>query len=178
MVPHTPENWRRYAAACIAAALLAAGCGGPAGARKAAPPSKAGAPPSKAGAPPTKNGAPPTGAAAAATMSAPQMCNDLSDLHNLFAQVGFDTTLAAVKRDFGNLVATARKDLSVQPPKAVAAPVERLVVDLTAVYQWVQTTATQKDLNDNTMPPSVKTHFDDVGTQYKQIDSWSAKNCR
>jgi hypothetical protein len=155
MVPQTPEKWRRYAAASIAAAaLLATACGGSGGAKKAAP------------------------RPAVATISVPEMCRDLSDLHNLFAQVGLDTTLAAVKLDFGNLVATATKNFSAQPPLAVAAPVDRLVGDLTSIYQWVQTKATQKDLADNTLPPAVKARFDDIGAQYKKIDSWSAKNCR
>lgn len=115
---------------------------------------------------------------AAKTMSDAQMCGDLSDLHNLFAQVGYDGSLAATRSDLSRLVATAEKVRAAHPPQAVTAAVTALAADLKAVDRWVQTKATQSQLESNALPASVKGRFDDVGNQYKKIDSWSAKNCR
>lgn len=106
------------------------------------------------------------------------MCGDLSDLHNLFAQVGYDESLATTRTDFAKLVSTATADLEQGPPAAVSRAVAAVVGDLKVVDQWVQTKATQSDLDNNEQPSNVKNHFNDVGTQYKTIDKWSTKNCR
>jgi hypothetical protein len=106
------------------------------------------------------------------------MCGDLSDLHNIFAQVGYDQSLAATRTDLGRLVTTAGADLAQGPPAAISKAVAAVVADLKVVNDWVQTKATQSELDNNQQPADVKNHFNDVGKQYKTIDSWSAKHCR
>lgn len=108
-----------------------------------------------------------------------EFCNRASDLTNATAQVGVASKLPAVKAAMTAAVAAAGDAVNYPPPpgSGMGPVVQAIDSDLTSVNRWVQTEATQSDLDHNQQPPAVANRFQDLGPRFRTLQAWSGVNC-
>jgi len=114
------------------------------------------------------------------TIPAAKFCSHISTLDDATSAVGVDTSLPAVRRDLAKAVTTAESTRSggTPPDSGMYAILAALTRDLQTVNSWVQTEATQRDLDTDNQPASVKSSFDDLGPRFRSIQAWSARYCQ
>jgi hypothetical protein len=118
---------------------------------------------------------PSSSAAAGGTVSTSAFCSSMSNFINSFKTAFSDSTLADTKRDFPKVVSTAQ---ALNPaPANLRTSVSNTNADLVRINAWVQTQATQKDLNGNSVPSVIKGPFSDLQTQTKTLSSYATGTC-
>lgn len=155
--------WMRSAAAAvIAVSMTAAACGSGSGA-------------------PAARGA--SGAAAGHPVSAGSVsdfCNGLDQLNSAEQKVGLDRRLASVRADLRQSAAEAEAVVSDGVPDrpGIQPFLARLVSDLRNISLWLDTRATQADLDADRVPPDVRRSIDDMGYDFRQLQPWADANCK
>lgn len=118
----------------------------------------------------------------ASTKTAPmdEFCGRLSGLTTAAADVGVVTDLAGVRTRLA--AATSLADRAVTagtPPRSnTYLTLRALDNDLRIVNGWVQTGATQSDLDHNRQPAGVRARFTDMGVRFRSLEAWSSTNCQ
>ena len=158
--------WSRSAvvAAVIAVSMTAGGCGS--GSRSGAPAA-----------------ADRSGAAAGHPVpagSVDDFCNGLDQLNSTEQQVGLDRRLASVRTDLRKSAAEADAVVSAGVPDrpGIQPFLGRLVSDLRSMSAWLDTRATQADLDADRVPPDVRRSIDDMGYDFRQLQQWAGANCK
>ena len=129
--------------------------------------------------PGTAPGSAPAPAAVVPIASVADFCTNLDDLNSTAQQVGLDRGLAAVRSDLQRSAAKARQVLSSGVPRGsdVSSRLARLVSDLQDISAWLDTGATQSDLNADRVPAGVRESVDDMGYEFRQLQQWATANC-
>lgn len=149
-------------AAAVAVSVAAGGCGsGSAG------PASRGASGAGAGHP-------------AATRSVDDFCNALDQLNSTAQQVGLDRRLASVRTDLRQSAAEADAVVSAGVPDrpGIQPFLTRLASDLRDISLWLDTRATQTDLDADRVPSDVRRSVDDMGYDFRQLQQWADANCK
>lgn len=107
-------------------------------------------------------------------------CHRLTDLTTATGQVGLQTQLAQVKSKLAATARQANDDMLAGVPAGSGLFAQLLALDhdMQAVNAWVQTKATQTDLDQNRQPPDVQASFNDLGVQFRALQAWSNKSCK
>jgi len=154
--------WSRRAAVAVAVAvavsLAAGGCG-------------------------SGSGAPAPSAAAGhqvAAGSVEDFCNGLDQLNSAEQQVGLDRRLASVRADLRRSATEAGAVVSAGVPEGpgIQPFLGRLVSDLRNISLWLDTRATQADLDADRVPSGVRRSMDDMGYDFRQLQQWADANCK
>jgi hypothetical protein len=154
----------RIAISLLAGAGALASCGGSSGSRAVAPT--------------TTN--PSERVASTKTAAMDEFCGRLSGLTTAAAEVGVVTGLSQVRHRLATATAMAdRATTGGTPPRSdTYFTILALDSDLRVVNGWVQTEATQSDLDHNRQPSNVRAHFIDLGVEFRKLEAWSATNCQ
>ena len=119
-------------------------------------------------------------AAAFKTQPMDQFCGQLQDLITATAKVGIVTDLAAVRTRLAAATGLADQEATAGTPRGSSTYSTLLALDsdLKVVNAWVQTDATQSDLDHNRQPADVRVHFVDMGARFRSLTDWSSANCQ
>lgn len=119
-------------------------------------------------------------AATASTVPLDDFCSGLDDLNNAAQQVGLDKRLAAVRSDLEGSATKASDVLAGGLPgrPGVEPFLSRLVSDLHTISGWLDTKATQSDLDADRVPSQVRKSIDDMGFDFRQLQQWAEANCK
>lgn len=109
-----------------------------------------------------------------------KFCGRLTDLTTAAAEVGVVTTLAQVRQRLAAATSLADKAVVAGTPPRSDTYLTLLAVDndLRIINMWVQTRATQTDLDHNRQPSDVRAHFTDMGVQFRKLEAWNNTNCQ
>jgi hypothetical protein len=107
-------------------------------------------------------------------------CNNLADLSSTAQQVGLDNKLPLVRADLARSTAAAQQVLSAGVPRGsdMAPVAASLVSDLQVISDWLDTNATQADLDADRVPTSVRSSVNDMGYEFRQLHQWVLVNCK
>jgi hypothetical protein len=109
-----------------------------------------------------------------------EFCSRLSAVITSTAQIGTETQLAQVKKDLGYVSQQLDADLLDGTPVGSGTFPAYLALDndMRAVNAWIQTKATQDDLDHNRQPADVRARFNDLGVQFRALQAWSTPKCK
>ena len=112
-------------------------------------------------------------------LTASVFCDRLNDLTDATGKVGIDTRLADVRRDFPQLVRAAGSLGAVVAPvgSGLQPALGTLGPDARTVNRWIQSQATQKDLDHNHQPAAVSTPFARLRSSIGSVEQWATRNC-
>jgi hypothetical protein len=102
-------------------------------------------------------------------------CQQLATFANDSSSAGSDTALAQARTDYTKVVADA--DAITNPPAAISSAMRSAIDDVHAVNTWVQTQATEAELNGSSVPGAVAKPFNDLQTQGKTIETYAKAHC-
>jgi hypothetical protein len=128
---------------------------------------------------PTTTTSPLERAQAVKLASLKDFCGRVQDLTNATAEVGTVTKLDQVRAQMTAATKLADQAVTEGTPKGSNTYLALLALDtdLRVVNTWIQTQATQAQLDDNTQPTQVHLHFVDLGVQFRALNAWSSPNC-
>lgn len=118
--------------------------------------------------------------ASSKTASLGDFCGRLTDLTTATAEVGVVSRLAQVRSRLSAATSLADQATTAGTPRGSNTYSMLLALDgdLRIVNAWVQTDATQTDLDRNRQPENVKQRFVDMGVQFRDLQAWSDENCQ
>ena len=116
-----------------------------------------------------------TGSAAASGSSGSAFCQQFTTFAEASTAAGGDTTLAQARTDYATVVTDA--DAITGPPAAISSDMQSAVVDVRAINTWVQTQATQAELNGTAVPAAVAAPFNDLQSKGQTIDNYAKAHC-
>ena len=166
------KSVRPLAVAATIGAVVLTGCSGGAGSKHQA----------AATSTTTTTGAmtPAEQAAAGKTISLAAFCGRENVLFQSTAQIGTATQLSEVKARMAS-VAQLMDVAAVGGTPAGSNLFPILLAldhDMQTVNQWIQTKATQADLNHDSQPADVQSRFNDLGAQFRTLQSWATPHCK
>ncbi|HET7522726.1 MAG TPA: hypothetical protein VFJ79_01135 [Acidimicrobiales bacterium] len=112
--------------------------------------------------------------------SVDDFCNGLDQLNSTEQQAGLDRRLASVRTDLRQSATEAGAVVSAGVPDrpGIQPFLARLVPDLRNISLWLDTRATQADLDADRVPPDVRRSMDDMGYDFRQLQRWADANCK
>jgi hypothetical protein len=123
----------------------------------------------------SKSSSPSSSAAAGGTAPKSAFCQSLSNFLSSAYTAFNDSTLSDIKRDFPKVVSTAK---TLNPaPATLRQAASKTTGDVEQLDTWVQTQATQQDLNANNIPGAIKGPYTDLQTQAKTLSSYAKNTC-
>lgn len=123
----------------------------------------------------TSTSSPTSSAPAGGAESKSPFCQSLGNFLTAASTAFNDSTLADLKRDFPNVVSTAH---ALNPaPAELRQTVSKTIADVEHLNTWIQTQATQKDLNANSVPSAIKGPYNDLQTQAKTLAAYAKSPC-
>jgi len=167
-------------AVAVTAVVLVAGCGSssqPAANSTAPPPSPA---PSTSTTPTAAavpgSGTVTSGSPSPTSVAATGFCTALGDYGRKFKTVLAGGQLATVKGQLPPVVAEGNT-VAAQAPSTIRGDLGGLAADLSAFNTFVQTTATQQDLDSSTVPPQIAQPLADLQVKGTVVKTWYQDNC-
>ena len=134
-----------------------------------------------------RNAAPstaPAAAIAAKSAAVNEFCDRIGHLTDATGGVGIDARLADVRRDFPELVNASRvlaagalPDAGVPPASTLETTIAGMAAEAPAVNTWVQTSASQHDLDANVEPSDVAGRLASLRAGIAAVERWSTTNC-
>lgn len=126
----------------------------------------------------------PASAVAQRAAAVKEFCDRIGQLTDATGGVGVDARLAAVRRDFPELVKSSRNlaagdlpDVGVPPGSTLTTTIARMATDAPVVNAWVQTRASQRDLDANAEPAGIAGPLAELRAGIAAVERWSATNC-
>ena len=156
----------RLAATVLVSAVLAVGCSSGGGPRQAAPT--------------TTTTTPAERVASTKTLPLSAFCGRVTFLVKATAQIGTATQLSEVQARLAS-VAQLVDDAAAGGTPAGSGLFPTLVAldaDMKVVNHWIQTAATQADLDQNHQPADVQAKFTDLGVRFRALQAWSNPHCK
>lgn len=114
------------------------------------------------------------------TVSLAAFCGRVTFLVQTTAQIGTATQLSEVKARMGSVaqLMDVATDGGTPAGSGLFPTVLALDNDMQSVNHWIQTEATQDDLNHDSQPPAVQARFNDLGVQFRALQAWSTPHCK
>lgn len=103
-------------------------------------------------------------------------CGQVSTVESDISSVTSITSLASAKTSFAKV--TADTKAITNPPAAIRSDALALVSDIQQINTWLDTQATQSDLNGNSAPPAIAGPFNDLNTRGTAVDTWAKAHCK
>jgi len=118
--------------------------------------------------------------AATRTIPLETFCGRVTDLVKATAEIGTVSQLRAVRAD---LVSAKRQidDAASGGTPSGSGLFPTLVAldnDIASVNAWIQSRATQAELDHNDQPADVRSRFDDLGVRFRSLQAWSNRYCK
>ncbi|HMC38936.1 MAG TPA: hypothetical protein VKI19_04685 [Acidimicrobiales bacterium] len=107
-------------------------------------------------------------------------CGRVTDLTTATAEVGVVTQLDQVRARLADAARLADQAATDGTPQGSGTFADLLALDhdLQSVNNWVDTTATQADLDHNLQPPDVQPRFTDLGVRFRALQAWTRDHCQ